>query len=167
MRRHVCAGVVFVLGVGLPAPGGAAAQGVGGCANCPAPARGVLVPTSARAGLQPSPMLGSFYPTPVMTVGGNGFTGGSGYTPLEWYGGGTLAMYGPFASLRATAAPVTLYRRDFSGRVRPEVATSFSYPFLPPAAPVVYPTRAQVRGTIPVESTPPWWQTGHGWVDMN
>lgn len=125
------------------------------------------VPTQSRAGLEPSPMLGSFYETPYMTVGGNGTSGGAGFTPLSQYGGGTLSMYGPFSALRATAAPVVTYNRGYDGVIREEVGTAFSYPFLPPASPVVYPTRAQLRGALPYQRTPPWWDTGFGWVDMN
>lgn len=123
-----------------------------------------MVPTVSRAGLEPSPMLGSFQPTPYMTVGGNNI---SGFTPLSRYGGETLSLYGPFSALRATAVPVVTYSRGYDGVVRPDVSTSFSYPFLPAASPVVYPTRAQVRGAFGSQETPPWWDTGFGWVDMN
>jgi hypothetical protein len=126
--------------------------------------RGRYLPTVSRVGLEPSAMLGSFQETPYMTVGGNGE---AGFTPLSQYGGGTLSLYGPFSALRATAAPVVTYSRGYDGIVRPEVGTSFSYPFLPAASPVVYPTRSQVRGAFGYQRTPPWWDTGFGWVDMN
>jgi hypothetical protein len=122
----------------------------------------VYVPTQRRSDLAPSPMLGSFYPTPYMTVGGNGF---SGYTPLNWYGEGTLSMYGPVSSLRAISAPVTTYSRGYDGIVRPTQGNTFSYPFLPPASPVVYPTRALQRDAFRHQSTPPWWNSGFNWVD--
>lgn len=112
------------------------------------------------------PMTGTFYPTPYMTVGGNGFLGETGYSPLSQYGDSALAMYGPMAALRAKSAPVTLATTSAGGVTRLETATGFSYPFLPPASPLVYPTRAQVRGSLPYQSTPPWWDTGHGWVDQ-
>jgi hypothetical protein len=126
-----------------------------------------VVPSRAQAGLAPSPMLGSFDPNPFMTVGGNGVSGGDGYTPMQQYGGGAMAMYGPFASLRAIAAPVTTYSRGYDGIVREGRGTTTSYPFLPPAGAVVYPTRAIQRGGFGYQRTPPWWDAGYNWVDYN
>lgn len=125
----------------------------------------VAQPTAATRPFRP--MTGTMYPTPYMTVGGTGTTGASGYSPLGQYGDTAMAMYGPFGSLRATAAPMTIVSRGYDGTPRVETATSFSYPFLPAASPVVYPTRGSVRGTFDFQSTPPWWDTGHGWVDQN
>lgn len=123
-------------------------------------------PPSSR-GLASTPMLGTFYPTPYMTVGGNGVVGGSGFTPLQQYGDRAMSLYGPFSSLRAVSAPVTVYSRGYDGIVRPEVGNSFSYPFLPPASPVIYPTRANQRDRFDYQSTPPWWEPGYNWVDQN
>ncbi len=128
--------------------------------------RPIVTATRYRPAQAIRPMTGTFYPTPYMTVGGNGFVGETGYSPLSQYGDSALAMYGPMAALRATAAPVTLVATGYDGSYRRETATAFSYPFLPPASPVIYPTRAQVRGSLPYQTTPPWWDTGHGWVDQ-
>jgi hypothetical protein len=127
----------------------------------------IVVPTQARSDLAPSPMLGTFYPTPFMMVGGNGFSGGEGYTPMQQYGDGAMALYGPFASLRAVTAPVATYSRGYDGIVRPGVGYATSYPFLPPAGAVVYPTRAVQRGTFRDQTTPPWWDAGYNWVDFD
>jgi hypothetical protein len=113
------------------------------------------------------PMTGTFYPTPYMTVGGNGFTGGAGYTPLSQYGDGALAMYGPIAALRPATAPLTFVSRGYDGSYQMESGTGFSYPFLPAASPVVFPTRSQVRGSLGYQTTPPSWDTAHGWIDQN
>ncbi len=131
------------------------------------PTAAVVSQPPPASALAPTPMLGTFYPTPYMTVGGNGVVGGAGYTPLQQYGDRAMSLYGPFSSLRAVAAPVTVYTRGYDGVVRPTVGTSFSYPFLPPASPVVYPTRAVQRNAFRVQQTPPWWDTGFYWVDQN
>ena len=112
-------------------------------------------------------MLGTFYETPYMTVGGNGTTGGVGYAPLHQYGDSVMSLYGPFASLRATTAPVQLYTRSAGGRVEPELGTSFSYPFLPPISPVKYPVRSQQRGEARslIRYSPA--DAGFNWVDQN
>ncbi len=131
------------------------------------PSAHFLVPTTSRSDLAPSPMLGTFYPTPYMTVGGNGVTGGTGYSPLHQYGWSSTSLYGPFSALRAKAAPVVTYSRGYDGTFRPTVGTAFSYPFLPAASPVVYPTRGTVRNGFQTQGTPPWWDTGYNWVDQN
>jgi hypothetical protein len=111
-------------------------------------------------------MLGTFYPTPYMTVRGNSPAGG-GYSPLGIYGDDNLSEYGPLSPLRSIAAPVRLYQRSYDGRMIPTDGTGFSNPFLPPASPVIYPTRFTYRYSFPELKTPPWWNTGANWVDQN
>ena len=111
--------------------------------------------------------LGTFYETPYMTVGGNGVTGGLGYTPLQQYGDGTMSLYGPFSSLRATTAPVLLYRRSVGGQLQPELGTSTSYPFMPSLSPVKYPTRGMIRGESRSLNRYFPGDTGFNWVDQN
>lgn len=113
-----------------------------------------------------SRQLGTFYPTPYITVGGGSFTGSNGYTPLSGYGGGTLALYGPFSALRPVTAPVRVTTRGYDGTYREAVGVTTSYPFLPQASPNLFPLRRQVRGAGPVQTTPPWWDAGHYWVDF-
>ncbi len=111
--------------------------------------------------------LGTFYETPYMTVGGNGVTGGLGYTPLQQYGDSTMSLYGPFSALRAKTVPVLLYQRSAGGEVRAELGTASSYPFLPPASPVQYPARTQTRGESRslIRNSPG--DTGFNWADQN
>jgi hypothetical protein len=99
-----------------------------------------------------------------MTVGGNGE---AGFTPLQQYGSGTLSLYGPFSALRPVAAPARVVTRGYQGvrELRPAIVVS--YPFLPGVGVPSYPRRAQVRGAGPVQTTPPWWDTGHYWVDYD
>jgi hypothetical protein len=111
-------------------------------------------------------MLGTFYPNPQLMVRGNWPTGG-GYTPGQYYGANTLAIYGPFSPFRATTAPVLTYTRGYDGSVRAIPSTSFSTPFRPDATPVVYPTRGKLYGGFRYTRTPPWWQNGFNFVDFN
>src|SRR4051812_35125658 len=54
----------------------------------------------------PSPMLGSFMPSPYVTVRGNGVIGG-GYSPLGMFGREqSLSVYGPLSAFREISAPV-------------------------------------------------------------
>ncbi len=123
-------------------------------------------PTMAVGGLAPSPMKGTFYPTPMMVVGGNGVSGGDGYTPMQYYGDRAMSLYGPFAALRPISAPVTVYSRGYDGIVLPSVGNTTSYPFLPAAGAVVYPTRRNERGSFGYQMTPPTWDGGFNWVDF-
>ncbi len=120
-------------------------------------------PANANA---PSPMLGTFYSTPYVIIGGAGPTGG-GYSPLGQYGPSNLTLYGPMSIYRSVTAPVTVYSRGYDGRVYESQGHSFSTPFLPRSSPVIYPTANsnyyRPRGT----SAPPWWTTGNGWIDQN
>jgi hypothetical protein len=120
-------------------------------------------PANANA---PSPMLGTFYPTPYIVVSGTGPTG-SGYSPLGQYGLNNLQTYGPTSAFRAKAAPVRIYSRGYDGVVREVEGTSFSTPFYPPGSPVIYPTPAsdyyRPRGRTSLPSR----FGAEGWVDQN
>jgi hypothetical protein len=162
-----CAGRVLALAVGLVAIGESPAH-----AGRPfsrrarvTPAQRV-VPTNYANSNAPTPMLGTFYPTPYMTVRGNAPAGG-GYSPLGVYGDQTLALYGPISPLRATTAPVLTYSRGYDGSLYPTMATGFSTPILPSASPVIYPTQATNYYGFRESGTPPWWKSGLNWIDQN
>jgi len=125
------------------------------------------VDTRPENRLAPSPMLGTFRPTPYIRVGG-GPTSGGGYSPLGFYGPNTsMVLYGPFSALRATAAPVSTVVRGYDGVPKLVEGTSFSTPFMPELSPVRYPTRATnydaIRGVPPTPRTP----SGYLWIDQN
>ena len=61
------------------------------------PGRPVIQATQACTPVARSARLGTFYETPYLTVGGNNFSGGGGFSPLGQYGNTTMALYGPFA----------------------------------------------------------------------
>ena len=134
--------------------------------------RTVVVTTTSTqtrvAGLAPSPMLGTFYPDPPpLNVRGN-FEAGGGYSPLGTYGDSAANIIGPLSSFREVAAPVLTYERGYDGAYRPGVGTSFSSPNFPSASPaVVYPTRANARNAGRRMSTPPQWDSGINWIDLN
>lgn len=125
----------------------------------------VFMDNSANANA-PSPMLGTFYPTAYVMVGGAG-PKGAGYSPLGLYGPNNLTIYGPTSIYRSVTAPVSVYSRGYDGRVYESRGHSFSTPFRPESSPVIYPTANsnyyRPRGT----SAPPWWTTGNGWIDQN
>lgn len=132
----------------------------------PAPAQ-AYVPTAYPAGNAASPMLGTFYPTPYMSVRGNAPAGG-GYSVMEYFGeGSNLSIYGPMSALRTVAAPVDVYERGYDGRVYANRGTGYSYPYMPPASPLIYPTQATYYWGPRESGTPPWWNTGANWVDQN
>jgi len=125
------------------------------------------VDTRPENQLAPSNMLGTFRSTPVISVRGNGVIGG-GYSPIGLYGGNnSMSLFGPFSSLRQTAAPVNTVVRGYNGVNTQVEATSFSNPFQPDLSPVKYPTRVsnytapRGPGILP--------RTGSGilWVDQN
>jgi hypothetical protein len=120
-------------------------------------------PANANA---PSPMLGTFYPTPYVIVGGDPAAGG-GYSPLGQYGTTTMVLYGPTSIFRSVTAPVTSYSRGYDGRVYESQGHSFSTPFRPESSPVVYPNANsnyyRPRGT----TEPAQRMRGYGWVDQN
>jgi hypothetical protein len=131
-----------------------------------APTASVAVPTTCTNATEPTPMLGSFYPTPYMFVRGNAPAGG-GYSPLGAAGDMNLALYGPLSPLRVTSAPVLTYVRGYDGRLVPTVSTSFSYPNMPAASPVIYPTQATNYYGFKESGTPPWWKSSLNWIDQN
>ena len=137
-------------------------------AGWPRTRRARVVPTSTRrvAGVAPSPMLGSFYPETTVNIRGN-FEAGGGYSPLGTYGNTAATLYGPLSAFRATAAPVVMYGRGYDGSYRPEVGTGFSTPNQPAISPVVYPTRLNSVGASHRMTTPPQWDSGINWIDLN
>jgi hypothetical protein len=110
--------------------------------------------------------LGTFTPTPYITVGGS-YPVGPGYSPLDIYGDQTLALYGPLSPLRAVTAPVVAYSRGYDGRLYRMDAASFSYPNLPSISPVIYPTEANYYYGPRVIRRPPWWPSPINWIDQN
>jgi len=131
--------------------------------------RTVVVTTSRTtqvAGLAPSPMLGTFYPDPYVNIRGN-FEAGGGYSPLGTFGDTSATLYGPLSAFRSTAAPVQVYERGYDGSFRQNIATGFSSPNFPPASPVVYPTRANSVNSSQRRTTPPQWDSGINWIDLN
>jgi hypothetical protein len=131
-------------------------------------AQRVVVPTSrtiADPNLPPG-MLGSFYPTPYMVVRGNAPAGG-GYSPLGMYTDAPLDVTGPLSSLRPASAPVAVYQRGYDGRLLQTEGTSTSYPNLPAASPVIYPTQATYYYGFRESRTPPWWKSGINWIDQD
>ena len=116
----------------------------------------------------PSPMLGSFRPTPYQHHRGNGASARTVGYPLSFYGReSSLAVYGPLSALRATAAPVTTVVRGYDGRTAIVEGTSFSNPNQPALSPVVYPTRASNYSALRYQTTPPQWDKAFMWIDQN
>ena len=126
-------------------------------------ARPVYAP---RPAAYPSGTLGTFYPTPYLTVRGDYPAGNTGYSPLGIYGSQTMALYGPMSSLRAATAPVVTYSRGYDGTVRVEEAVSTSYPNFPILSPVIYPTGAN-NYYAPRSLRAPWWDSAINWIDQN
>ncbi len=110
--------------------------------------------------------LGTFYPTPVITVRGN-FPLGGGYSPLESYGDQTLSLYGPLSPFRTNTAPVLTYTRGYDGRTRLNEALSFSNPNLPVLSPVRYPTEGNYYYGPRRPRSLPWGSNGINWIDQN
>jgi hypothetical protein len=110
--------------------------------------------------------LGTFYPTPVITVRGNNPLGG-GYSPLDIYGDQTLSLYGPLSPLRVTTAPVLVYVRGYDGSIRVSEAASFSNPNLPELSSVRYPTGANYYYGPRVNRLSPWGLNAINWIDQN
>jgi hypothetical protein len=110
--------------------------------------------------------LGTFQPTPVLTVRGN-FPIGGGYSPLGIFGDQTLSIYGPLSPLRATTAPVRIYVRGYDGSVRLGEAASFSNPNLPELSPVRYPTGVNDYFGPRVTRIAPWGPSATNWIDQN
>ncbi len=117
--------------------------------------------------LAPSPMLGTFRPTPYIAVRGNGIIGG-GYSPIGLYGANnSMVLFGPISSLRPTSAPINTVVRGYNGVSTRVEGTSFSTPFQPDLSPVQYPTRGSNFTGLRPPSVPN--QSGNGilWVDQN
>ena len=123
--------------------------------------RGTVAPCAAGV----TPTLGTFAPTPYLTVRGN-WPAGGGYSPLDIYGDMTLPLYGPLSSLRATSAPVTIYSRGYNGAPRATPATSFSNPNLPALSPVVYPRQSNNYYAPRIDRSPPSWANAMNWIDQ-
>jgi hypothetical protein len=111
--------------------------------------------------------LGTFQPTPYVTIGGNYPTGSVGYSPLEMYGDTALPLYGPMSAFRASTAPVLVYSRGYDGQTRAVEANSFSYPNYPPMSPVVYPTESNYYWGPRVPRTPRSGASAINWIDQN
>jgi hypothetical protein len=126
-----------------------------------------VVATEYRpADVAPSPMLGTFYPTPYVTVRGN-MPAGGGYSPLGQFGDVSLSSYGPMSAFRQVSAPLVVYQRGYNGALYPVVGRSFSNPNLPAVNPVVYPTQANLYYGPKFQTTPPWWDSATMWIDHN
>ena len=110
--------------------------------------------------------LGTFYPTPYITVRGNVPLGG-GYSPLEIYGDQTLPIYGPLSAFRSSTAPVLSYVRGYDGHTRLTEAASFSNPNLPILSPVRYPTVGNYYYGPRNVQTMPWGTNAINWIDQN
>jgi hypothetical protein len=121
-------------------------------------------PAYAPGAVQPAP-LGTFMPTPVVTIRGNDPVGG-GYSPLGIYGDQSMSFYGPFSPFRSVTAPIVVYSRGYDGVVRSAEVVTSSYPNLPALSPVVYPTRANnYYGPRIMED--PRSTTAIDWLDQN
>jgi hypothetical protein len=115
----------------------------------------------------PSPMLGSFRPTPYIMVRGNGVVG-SGYSPLGNFGReNSMSVYGPLSAFREVSAPVVTVVRGYNGLPVAVEGTSFSNPFQPTLSPVVYPSRASNYSALRYQTTPPQLDRGLMWIDQN
>jgi hypothetical protein len=162
-RTHKCVGTAICLFV-LLASASSEVEAGGLFRRRPPP----VTPTAYGAPAEPSvyPMLGTFFPTPTITLRGNFPTSG-GYAPLGEFGDTTMALTGPLSALRATTAPLLLYSRGYDGRPIVMQGTSFSTPNLPPITPVVYPTQATYYYGFRHLGHPPWWTNAINWIDQN
>lgn len=110
--------------------------------------------------------FGTFYPDHYVNIRGN-FEAGGGYSPLGTFGDTSASLIGPLSTFRSTSAPVLIYERGYDGSVRPGVGTGFSTPNFPAASPLVYPTRANSVNSSQRHTTPPQWDSGINWIDLN
>ena len=115
---------------------------------------------------RPTSTLGTFQPTPYITVAGSN-PAGSGYSPLDIYGDQTLSLYGPMSPLRGATAPIRGYSRGYDGRLTVVETNSFSNPNLPIVSPVVYPTEANYYYGPRVPRVPRWGSSAINWIDQN
>ena len=155
-----CVGLIFP--VGMAEAGGRFRQRA---RPAPIPARQVVDRPEDQ--VAPSPMLGTFRPTPQLTVRGNGTIGG-GYSPIGLYGpNNSMDLYGPISALRPTSAPVNTVVRGYNGIDTMVEGTSYSTPFRPELSPVQYPTRASNYGALRGPGVPTRPGNGITWVDQN
>lgn len=112
------------------------------------------------------PPLGTFEPTPYITVGGAAPTA-QGYSPLGTYGDTTMSLHGPVSPLRSVAAPVVTYSRGYDGVLRPTQGTTSSTPNFPRLSPYAYPTRR--NNYYAPRTSPPMSQytSAVNWLDLN
>ena len=122
--------------------------------------------TRARPVCAPTSRLGTFEPTPYITVVGNNPVGG-GYAPLGISGDHTMSIYGPFSPLRARTAPVVTYIRGYDGQLHVLQGDSTSYPNRPELSPVIYPNEFSNYYGPRMSRTPPWWSSAINWLDQN
>ena len=115
----------------------------------------------------PSPMLGTFQPTPYLRVGSVGL-GGGGNSPFGGYAREqSLTVYGPLSAFRQVAAPVNTVVRGYDGAPTVVEGIGFSNPFQPTLSPFVYPTRANNYSALRYQATPPQLDRGIMWIDQN
>jgi hypothetical protein len=126
---------------------------------CPAP--------DPRNRVAPTGMLGSFVPSPVVSIRDNGVIGG-GYSPLDQYGfGNSMSIFGPLSAFRQASAPVNTVVRGYDGVPTLVQGTGFSNPMQPGLSPYVYPTRASNYSALRFQGTPPQRDKGLMWIDEN
>jgi hypothetical protein len=111
--------------------------------------------------------LGTFFPTPLVMIGGGYPTNTGGYSPLESYGETTLSLFGPVSAFRTSTAPVLVYSRGYDGQTRLMETNSISYPNLPSMSPVVYPTEGNYYWGPRNPRTPRWGSSAINWIDQN
>jgi hypothetical protein len=161
LARAFVVGLTFIQTIGVI--GSAQADDPTRCAE-----RKVVVTRARPRYVQSSgATLGTFQPTPYVTIGGNYPTGSVGYSPLEMYGDTALPLYGPMSAFRASTAPVLVYSRGYDGQTRAVEANSFSYPNYPPMSPVVYPTESNYYWGPRVPRTPRSGASAINWIDQN
>jgi hypothetical protein len=115
----------------------------------------------------PTGMLGSFVPTPMVTIRGNGVVGG-GYSTLGMSGReNSLSVYGPLSAFRQTSAPVNTVLRGYDGIPVRVQGTGFSNPMQPTLSPFVYPTQSSNYSALPYQRTPPYRDKALMWIDEN
>jgi hypothetical protein len=120
-----------------------------------------------RDQVAPTGMLGSFVPTPMVTIRDSGVIGG-GYSPLGMYGReNSLTVFGPLSAFRQTSAPVNTVVRGYDGVPARVQGTGFSNPNQPTLSPFVYPTRASNYSALPFQGTPPQRDKALMWIDQN
>jgi hypothetical protein len=125
------------------------------------PVRETVTTVRARDQVAPSPMLGSFRPTPYVSIGANPLiAGGFGRES-------SLAVYGPLSAFRPYTAPVPTVVRGYVGIPTVVEGVSVSYPNLPSLSPVVYPTRASNYSALRYQTTPPQLDRATNWIDHN